>query len=169
MNKLINDTSLVGFTLHVINVGSVVMCILFFDFQPFPQSGAYKLILASNRDEFYDRPTDTVRFWDDNPNICAGNSTAGRYLNYFEILTQYVSCAGRDRLPLRGDGTWLGISRTGRIATLTNVRVRNDDYIPNATGRGYLRILVLTPALHTYSIVYYSCKPDILSLGWRLR
>ena len=54
------------------------MCILFFDFEPFPQSGAYKLILSSNRDEFYDRPTDTVRFWADNPNICAGK--AGRYL-----------------------------------------------------------------------------------------
>lgn len=52
--------------------GRVVMCILFFDFQPFPQASAYKLILASNRDEFYDRPTDAAGFWNDNPNICAG-------------------------------------------------------------------------------------------------
>ena len=49
------------------------MCILFFDFQPFPSDGgAYKLILASNRDEFYDRPTDEANFWSDNPNICGG-------------------------------------------------------------------------------------------------
>lgn len=92
------------------------MCILFFDFQPFPQSSPYKLILASNRDEFYDRPTDTARFWDDNPNICAG----------------------RDRHPLRGGGTWLGMAKTGRIAALTNVRISNADFKLNATGRGQL-------------------------------
>ena len=48
------------------------MCILFFDFQPIPEANEYKLLLASNRDEFYDRPTDTAGFWNDNPNICAG-------------------------------------------------------------------------------------------------
>ena len=66
-------TSLHKYTRHVIKVGSVtVMCILFFEFQPFPQDNVYKLILASNRDEFYDRPTDAASFWNDNPNICAG-------------------------------------------------------------------------------------------------
>ena len=48
------------------------MCILFFKFWPFPGTSKYKLILASNRDEFYDRPTDMADFWEDNSNICAG-------------------------------------------------------------------------------------------------
>lgn len=64
------------------------MCILFFYFQPSPQNGAYKLILASNRDEFYDRPTDAAGFWDDNPNICAGG---GDYLEIQEVEIELFS------------------------------------------------------------------------------
>ena len=48
----------------------------------------YPLILAANRDEFYDRPTAPARFWDDAPAILAG----------------------RD---LKAGGTWLGIDRRG--------------------------------------------------------
>lgn len=57
----------------------------------------YPLIAAANRDEFYSRPTAPLAFWDDHP----------------EIL------AGRD---LQGRGTWLGVSRSGRIAAVTNYR-----------------------------------------------
>lgn len=57
----------------------------------------YKLIIAANRDEFLNRPTASASFWNDHP----------------ELL------AGRD---LRAMGTWMGITRTGRFATLTNYR-----------------------------------------------
>lgn len=57
----------------------------------------YRLIVAANRDEFYDRPTSPAAFWDDAP----------------EIL------AGRD---LKNNGTWMGITKTGRFAALTNYR-----------------------------------------------
>lgn len=57
----------------------------------------YPLILAANRDEFYHRPTAPLGFWPDHP----------------EIL------AGRD---LEQNGTWLGVTKTGRIAAITNFR-----------------------------------------------
>ena len=55
--------------------------------------------LASNRDEFFDRPTAPMHWW------TLANGT--------RIL------AGRD---LREGGTWLGLSDSGRVAMLTNVR-----------------------------------------------
>ncbi len=54
------------------------------------------LVLAANRDEFHDRESAPMAWWD-------GQG----------IL------AGRD---LRAGGTWLGLSQAGRIALLTNVR-----------------------------------------------
>lgn len=68
------------------------MCVIFVAFQ---KSRQYPFILAANRDEHYQRPTAAANFWDDHPD----------------------TLAGRD---LEAQGTWLGISRTGRIAAITN-------------------------------------------------
>ena len=57
----------------------------------------YKLILAGNRDEFYDRPSAAATFWDEAPHLLAG----------------------RD---LRGGGTWFGITKGGSLAGITNYR-----------------------------------------------
>lgn len=62
--------------------------------------GRFPLVLASNRDEFFDRPAAALDWW---------TPEAGRT----PIL------AGRD---LRGGGTWLGLSAGGRLALVTNVR-----------------------------------------------
>lgn len=70
------------------------MCLIFIGLKNHPK---YKLIVAANRDEFYDRPTASATFWEDHPHILAG----------------------RD---LEAKGTWLGMTRGGRICMVTNFR-----------------------------------------------
>ena len=75
----------------------MIMCVIFFAYEQHPE---FPLILLANRDEFYDRPTQVARFWEDNPEIFGG----------------------RD---LIGGGTWLGVNKTGKFAAVTNYRDPN--------------------------------------------
>ena len=70
------------------------MCLILLAFDVHPD---YTLVLAANRDEFYDRPTAAAGFWDEAPGVLGG----------------------RD---LRAGGTWLGIDRGRRLAAVTNYR-----------------------------------------------
>lgn len=72
----------------------------------------YPLVVAANRDEFYDRPASPLAFWEDHPSLAAG----------------------RD---LKAGGTWLGVTTTGRFAGLTNYRDPAQQQ-PNAPSRGHL-------------------------------
>lgn len=56
------------------------MCILFLYFCDNPSPNGYRLIMASNRDEFYFRPTAHAKFWEENPSIIAGRSIYSSYL-----------------------------------------------------------------------------------------
>ncbi len=85
------------------------MCLIAFALDAHP---SYRLILASNRDEYYHRSADPLGWWLDRPGILAG----------------------RDRL---AQGTWLGIERRGRVAALTNVREATRDQ-PRGPSRGDL-------------------------------
>ncbi|WP_151447034.1 NRDE family protein [Lacisediminimonas profundi] len=85
------------------------MCLIVFAWQLVP--GA-PLVAAANRDEFYDRPASPAAWWEDHPEIYAG----------------------RD---LQAGGTWLGITRSGRFAALTNIRNPADKRI-DAPSRGSL-------------------------------
>lgn len=85
------------------------MCLLSFAIDSHPR---YRLVLAANRDENFVRPTAPARFWDDAPQILAG----------------------RD---LEAGGTWLGVSRNGRLAALTNY-YGPDEYAPDKLTRGRL-------------------------------
>jgi uncharacterized protein with NRDE domain len=55
------------------------------------------LVVAANRDEFHARPAAPAAFWEDRPGILAGRDLEAR-------------------------GTWMGISRSGRFAAVTNYR-----------------------------------------------
>jgi uncharacterized protein with NRDE domain len=84
------------------------MCVIYLAFGQHPE---HPLILLANRDEFYDRPTQAARFWHDHPHIYGG----------------------RD---LVGGGTWLGVTKRGRFAAVTNYR---DPWAPIGTlSRGNL-------------------------------
>jgi uncharacterized protein with NRDE domain len=70
------------------------MCLLIFAHRVWP---GHPLVLAANRDEFYGRETTASNFWSQYPNVLAG----------------------RD---LRAGGTWMGVTRQGRFAAITNYR-----------------------------------------------
>ncbi|MDP2263807.1 MAG: NRDE family protein [Hydrogenophaga sp.] len=72
------------------------MCLIAFAIDA---DAACPLLIASNRDEFLDRPTAPLHRWA----LPGGEQVV----------------AGRD---LRDGGTWLGVSASGRVAMLTNVR-----------------------------------------------
>lgn len=72
----------------------------------------YPLIIAANRDEFYERPSAPVSLWEDAVGVIGG----------------------RD---LQRNGTWLGVKKTGSIAMLTNYRER-PPFGRNAPSRGWL-------------------------------
>ncbi|KAH3891662.1 hypothetical protein DPMN_015767 [Dreissena polymorpha] len=72
----------------------------------------YRLILANNRDELWDRPTDTA----------AIRGTARRWIG------------GIDVEPGKEGGTWLGVSENGQLAILLNIL---EVQKPDAKGRGF--------------------------------
>lgn len=85
------------------------MCLILLAYHHHPR---YPLILAANRDEFYERPTQALDFWPDHPEIAAG----------------------RD---LKRMGTWLGVNRHGHLAAVTNYREAGIQR-PEARSRGHL-------------------------------
>ncbi len=72
------------------------MCLVAIAWQTHP---CYPLILLGNRDEFHQRPTVAADWWPEAPDVFGG----------------------RD---LKAGGSWLGISRTGRLAVVTNNPLR---------------------------------------------
>jgi uncharacterized protein with NRDE domain len=72
------------------------MCLILLAWRAHPE---YSLIFAGNRDEAYERPSAPADFWSDDPRIYGG----------------------RD---LQKGGTWLGLTRSGRVAAVTNYRER---------------------------------------------
>jgi uncharacterized protein with NRDE domain len=59
------------------------------------------LLVAANRDEWRDRPAEPAHWWPDAPSILAGRDLEAR-------------------------GTWMGVTREGRCAAVTNFRDPSD-------------------------------------------
>lgn len=70
------------------------MCLIFLSYK---QNEEYPFIALANRDEFYKRPTLPANYWEEDPKILAGKD-------------------------LEGGGTWMGVTKHGYMAMLTNYR-----------------------------------------------
>ena len=81
-------------------------------------SAHYPLLVAANRDEFHARPTQASHFWPEHPQLLAG----------------------RDE---QMGGTWMGITRQGRFAAITNYRdPERTQPAPRSRGELPLQFLV---------------------------
>jgi len=85
------------------------MCLILLAWRAHPD---YPLVLAANRDEFYARPTLPAAPWAEAPRVIAGRDA-------------------------REGGTWMGVTREGRWAALTNYRDPAEFQRP-APSRGHL-------------------------------
>jgi len=82
------------------------MCLIIFDWQP---NAKRVLTLASNRDEYYQRPSSNAHYWHEHPHIFGG----------------------RD---LKMQGTWLAISTNMRLAAITNFRRPDEKQYARSRG-----------------------------------
>ena len=85
------------------------MCVVSIAWHAHPR---WQLIVAGNRDEFHARSAAPLGPWPDDPSIMAGR----------DILSQ---------------GTWMGVSNTGRFGVVTNIRTP-DSPDPQKASRGAL-------------------------------
>ncbi len=85
------------------------MCLIALAWNAHPD---YSLVVAANRDEWRERPTEPMHWWEGHP----------------ELL------AGRD---LTAGGTWMGVTKSGRFAAVTNFRDPSDKR-STALSRGTL-------------------------------
>ena len=78
--------------------------------------GKQDLVVAANRDEFHARPAAPAAFWDERPSILAGRDLEAR-------------------------GTWIGVSKSGRFAAVTNYRGAREARAEESRGALVTRFL----------------------------
>jgi uncharacterized protein with NRDE domain len=77
---------------------------------------AEPLVVAANRDEFHARAAAPAAFWEDRPGILAGRDLEAR-------------------------GTWMGVSRSGKFAAVTNYRGAREPRAAESRGALVTRFL----------------------------
>jgi uncharacterized protein with NRDE domain len=102
------------------------MCLIVFAWRP---GQPLPLVLAANRDEFYQRPSAPLGEWPDVPGLYAG----------------------RD---LQAGGTWLGVGSNGRFAAVTNIRDPRQTLGPRSRGELPVEFLrgSLAPAAYLQAV-----------------
>lgn len=98
------------------------MCLVLFAHRADPN---YPLVIAANRDEFYKRPTRHACFWPEDDSLLAGKD-------------------------LEMGGTWLGITRSGRFAAVTNFRETPPVDAPRTRGELTLNYLTGDQSAEAY-------------------
>jgi uncharacterized protein with NRDE domain len=89
------------------------MCLILLGWQV---SNENPLVVAANRDEFHARAAAPAAFWEDRPGILAGRDLEAR-------------------------GTWMGVSRSGRFAAVTNYRGAREPRAAESRGALVTRFL----------------------------
>ena len=98
------------------------MCLIVLAWRARP---SHPLVVAANRDEFHARPAAPAAFWRDQPAILAG----------------------RD---LEAGGTWMGVSRSGRFAAVTNYRGGTEPRAAESRGALVTRFLLENRSPETF-------------------
>ncbi|XP_071959556.1 transport and Golgi organization protein 2 homolog [Antedon mediterranea] len=101
------------------------MCVTWFMINESPGENGYKLVLVYNRDEYFIKPTKSADYLDSNKDVLCGV----------------------DMRPGKEGGTWLGVSKKGKVACLLNIREpANSGWVTNKKlfGRGSLVTNFLT-------------------------
>jgi uncharacterized protein with NRDE domain len=89
------------------------MCLILLGWQI---SKGNPLVVAANRDEFHARAAAPAAFWEDRPGILAGRDLEAR-------------------------GTWMGVSRSGKFAAVTNYRGAREPRAAESRGALVTRFL----------------------------
>ena len=101
------------------------MCIAYIAIAAHPD---WPVFIAANRDEYHDRPARAARPWPDHPQVIAG-------------------------IDEQANGTWLGVTTSGRFALITNFRDPSHK-LANPPSRGALtrHFLTTTEPAHDYAV-----------------
>lgn len=108
------------------------MCLIFVSYHHHPD---YPLIVAANRDEFYARPSAPIHEWPDQPGVIAGRD--------------------KDK-----GGTWLGFTRNGRFAAVTNFRSGQANENRLSRGKLALQLLTCEQPRHFINVELADTAPD---------
>jgi uncharacterized protein with NRDE domain len=98
------------------------MCLILVAWRTQP---GHALVVAANRDEFHGRAAAPAAFWEDQPGILAGRDLEAR-------------------------GTWMGVSRGGRFAAVTNFRGAHEPRAAESRGALVARFLENGQAAGSY-------------------
>jgi uncharacterized protein with NRDE domain len=119
------------------------MCLILFAWNSHPD---YSLVVAANRDEFYERPTQSMSWWEDHQNILGARDNA-------------------DVIGLRG--TALGLSVEGKFAAVTNIRAPSEKN-PDLRTRGELTAKYLSQKLSVDEFIQANQKTFMQYNGFNL-